>query len=89
MREKIERIIKKDNLEKHATLCTRHRTETKNSKTEDKKGERHGHHKKTQHKLSTREGKAVSISYKTPVVLPIVKYGKGLVGDRGKIKIYI
>ena len=44
---------------------------------------------KNQHKLSTREGKAVSVCYKTPVVLPVVKYGKNLVGDRGKIKIYI
>jgi len=44
---------------------------------------------KKQHKRSTREGEAVSVSYKTLVVLPIVKYDKGLVDDRGKIKIYI
>jgi hypothetical protein len=45
------------------------------------------HTKTTDVSLSAREGKAVPVSYKTPVVLLTytVKSGKSLVRDRGNI----
>jgi len=35
------------------------------------------------------EGLAVPVSYKTPAVLLIFKYGSSIVSDRGKKKIYV
>ena len=88
--EKIEWIIKKGQSINTGNIGYKTQKKDKEHKTEDKqKISDTAHIKKNRHELSTREGKAVPVSNKTPVVLPIVKYGKRLVGDKGKIKIYI
>jgi hypothetical protein len=83
--EKTEVSIK-NGKSKHTWQYWAQDTRWRQTKLKTKKDEQHGP-RKNGLKPGAREGKEVPVSYRVPVVLPMLKFGNGLVRDRGKKKL--